>query len=151
MKCTVYHGTTFSRGKQIVKDRAIKIASAENKRYHDTADGFIYVTKNLCDALDFSTRGIKGEDISYFVVFRIIIDDSELLEDEDEEKWVSTLTEDGAKYCYRISRNLHFGKDVNAVFCKHMPDFNKQGDFMQGIQYGDQKIKENEWKKLSNA
>lgn len=147
----VYHGTTIKRAKSIIKDKLIKVTDSDNYRYDDTTKGYVYVTTRLCDALDFSTRPIAEEDTLVFVVFQILIDENELMIDHDEEKWISTLSDGGEKECYRINRNLLFDKDVVSVFCKRMPSHSVLGDYMQAIQYGEQKIKESEWKKLCHA
>ena len=145
---TVYHGTTVERAKSILKDKAIKVTSQTTARYDDTTEGYVYVTKELCDALDFSTRPTIKEDTLTFVVFRIQINDKELLPDKDESKWLSTLSDNGAENCFRIKRDLLFENDVISVFCKKMKSHNSAGDYMQAIQYGEKEIKESEWKKL---
>lgn len=147
-KITVYHGTTFERAKRIIKDKTVKPTSSENARYDDTTEGYVYVTTRLCDALDFSTKPILNEDTRIFVVFKMLIEEDELFLDEDEEIWKSTLSEDGAKACFRIGRELYFGTDVVSVFCKRMKSHNAAGDYMQKVQYGEILIKESEWKKL---
>lgn len=147
-KVIVYHGTTIDRAKRILKDRVLRTTDAAVCRYEDTAKGFVYVTKRLCDALDFSTKPEVDKDTLVFAVFKICIDEQELIPDEDEFKWQSTLSDDGAKECYKIQRDLIVGKDVIAVFGKRMPTYNVLGDYMQAIQYGEREIKESEWKEL---
>ena len=147
-KVVVFHGTTIERAKKIIKDKKIKQTSVDIARYDDTTEGYVYVTKRLCDALEFSTKPIINENTRVFVVFKILVDESELLPDADEEKWVSTLTDDGWKDCFRIQRELLLCKDVVAVFCKEMKSHNAVGDYMQAIQYGKKTVKESEWKYL---
>lgn len=144
----VYHGTTIKRAKSIIKDKLIKVTDSNNYRYDDTTKGYVYVTKRICDALDFSTRPNGRDDTLVFVVFQIFIDENELMIDHDEGKWISTLSDGGDKECFRINRDLLLGKDVISVFCKRMPSHNAVGDYMQAVQYGEQIIKESEWKKL---
>ena len=98
--------------------------------------------------MDFSSRTAENGK-AQITVFRIIIDESELLIDTDEAKWKSTLSPDGSKDCYRIGRNLKIGKDVIAVFCKSFGTNMKFcGDFLQAIQYGELEISEDKWHKL---
>ena len=145
---TVYHGTTRNKYQQILRDGEIKVTTVDNCNYLDTTRGFVYVTKRLCDAMDFSSRTAENGK-SQITVFRITIDESELLIDTDEAEWKSTLSPDGSKDCYRIGRNLKVGKDVIAVFCKSFGTNMKLcGDFLQAIQYGEQEISEDKWCKL---
>jgi len=147
-KAVVFHGTTIERAKKIIKDKKIKPTAAGIARYDDTTEGFVYVTKRLCDALEFSTKPIINENTKVFVVFKILVEESELIPDADEEKWVSTLSDDGWEDCFRIQRELCFSEDVVAVFCKEMKSHNAVGDYMQAIQYGEKTVKESEWKNL---
>ena len=147
-KVTVFHGTTIERARKIMEDKRIKPTSFDIARYDDTTEGFVYVTKRLCDALDFSTRPIINENTLIFVVFKIIVEETELLHDDDEEQWISTLSDDGASECFRIKRELRFNDDIIAVFCKKMNSHNAVGDYMQAIQYGEKEIIESEWKNL---
>lgn len=145
---TVYHGTARYKYLQILRDGKIKVTDEYIKNYPDTTCGFVYVTKRLCDAMDFSSRTAENGK-SQITVFRIIIDESELLRDTDEAKWKSTLSPESTKDCYRIGRNLKIGKDVIAVFCKSFGTNMKLcGDFLQAIQYGEQEISEDKWCKL---
>ena len=145
---TVYHGTTFKRAEKIIADKKIKKTSSDIARYHNTTNGYIYVTSELHDAIDFSTRPMLGEDVLKIVVFKIQIDDIELMPDADEEKWQSTLDVDDVQKCYRVKRDLLIGKDVVAVFMKEILSQNAIGAYMQDIQYGKKEIKESEWKVL---
>lgn len=147
-KVTVFHGTTIGRAKKIMKDKIIKPTSSDIARYDNTTEGYVYVTKRICDALDFSTRPHPNENTLFFVVFRIFIDESELLADSDEEKWISTLSNDGVSECFRINRDLQLYDDVVAVFCKKMNSYKAVGNYMQAVQYGEIEVKENEWKTL---
>ena len=144
----VYHGTTIDRAKQILKSGLLKRTSKECFRHEDTTQGYVYVTKRLCDALDFSTKPEVGKDTLVFAVFKILIDESELIPDEDEAKWKSTLSEEGEKDCYKIGRDLIVGTDVIAFWGAKMTSYELQGSFMQAIQYGEKEIKESEWKVL---
>ena len=81
----VYHGTTKERAKRILYERRIKVTDNENKRYKDTTLGFVYVTAQLCDAMDFSSRPEKGEKNCRFIVFKISISEDELNPDMDEK------------------------------------------------------------------
>ena len=148
MKVQVYHGTTVKRAQKIIADKKIKVTDSKIIRHEGTTQGYVYVTKRLCDALDFSTRPMIGEDTLTFVVFQILIDENDLQIDPDEGNWNSTLSDGGAKECYRIKRDLLFGKDAVSVFCKKMPSNDVAGNYMQDIQDGTRIIKESEWKKL---
>ena len=145
-KKIVYHGTTIDRAKKILDEGIIK--NTENDRYIDTTKGFVYVTERLCDALDFSTRPNINTNRMVFAVFRILIDEAELIHDEDEEKWNSTLSVDGKKFCYRISKSLIVGREVVAFWHKKMKSDRELGEFMQSIQYGEKTIDESEWEIL---
>ena len=147
-KVTVFHGTTIERARKIIKDKTIKPTSSDIARYDDTTEGYVYVTKRFCDALDFSTRPIANENTLIFVVFKIMIEETELLYDDDEEKWISTLSDDGATECFRVQRELHFYDDVVAVFCKKMNSHNTIGNYMQAVQFGKIEVKESEWKNI---
>ena len=147
-KVIVFHGTTVERARKIINDKKIKPTTAVIARYDDTTEGFVYVTKRLCDALEFSTKPIINENTKVFVVFKILVEESELVPDADEEKWASTLSDDGWRDCFRIQRELCFGEDVVSVFCKKMKSHNAVGDYMQAIQYGEKTVKESEWKNL---
>lgn len=143
---TVYHGTTPDRFKKIMADKAISVTTNDNKRYPNTSCGAVYVTKNLCDAMDFSTRPELGLTKRCIVVFRIQISESELEHDPDENHWQSTMSDQGDKYCYRIKRNLTFEKDIDRIFIKDFEgDNSKLGRYIQSIQYNEIKIKEDEW------
>lgn len=145
---TVYHGTTRNKYQQILRDGEIKVTTVDNRNYLDTTCGFVYVTKRLCDAMDFSSRTAENGK-PQITVFRITIDESELLRDNDEAKWRSTLSSGGSGDCYRIGRNLKIGKDVLAVFCKSFGTNSRScGNYMQAVQYGEEEIPEDEWHKL---
>ena len=149
MKVTVYHGTTIDRGQRITNDGLIRTTSDDTLRYSDTQTGFVYVTKQLCDALDFSTRPEQERCNLTFVVFKIIIDEAELIPDEDEHTWVSTLSPNGSKSCYKVGRNLQVGRDVIAVFQKKMESPNDIGKFMQAVQFSEINVPETEWTKIT--
>ena len=147
-KVVVFHGTTIERARKIIQDKKIRPTTADIARYDDTTKGYVYVTKRLCDALEFSTKPILGENTRVFVVFKAFVEESELIPDADEKRWVSTLTDNGWRDCFRIQRELCFDKDKIAVFCKEMKSHNAAGDYMQAIQYGEKTVKESEWKTL---
>lgn len=147
-KVTVFHGTTIERARKIMKDKIIKPTYSDIARYNNTTEGYVYVTKRFCDALDFSTRPHPNENTLCFVVFRIFIEESELLSDSDEVKWISTLSNDGVSECFRINRDLKLYDDVVAVFCKEMASYKAAGNYMQAVQYGEIEVKESEWKNL---
>ena len=149
MKVTVYHGTTVDRGRRIINDGLIRTTSDDTLRYPDTKTGFVYVTKQLCDALDFSTRPEQERHNLTFVVFKIAIDEAELIPDEDEHKWASTLSPNGSKSCYKVGRDLQVGIDVIAVFQKKMESSNAIGRFMQAVQFSEIKVTETEWEKIT--
>ena len=145
---TVYHGTTRNRYLQILRDGEIKVTTVDIHNYLDATCGFIYVTKRLCDAMDFSSRTAESGK-SQIIVLRIVVDESELLKDTDEAKWRSTLSSGGSGDCYRVGRNLEIGKDVLAVFCKSFGANSRScGNYMQAVQYGEEEIPEDEWHKL---
>ena len=147
-KVVVYHGTTVKNARQILKEQQIQTSSRTIKRYDSTTNGYVYVTKILCDALDFSTRPILGEDTSTFVVFKIEVLPSELEYDNDEAIERSTLSKDGYKHCFKISRNLILGEDVVAYYCKKTPTPEYAGAFMQSIEDGRKNITEEQWIKI---
>ena len=145
---TVYHGTTKSRMKQILATHRISVTTDTTKRYSNTTLGYVYVTKNLCDAMDFSSRTAENG-LSTISVFRIRIDERELETDPDEKKWLSTLTPNGASECYRISRDLFLWKDVDAFYVKSFGiDMDSCGDYLQAVQHGEKSVPETEWRKL---
>ena len=148
---TVFHGTSLNRAKQIIANRCIKATDDDNIRNKGTTKGYVYVTKRICDALDFSIRPELGEDCNTFVVFLIEVKEDELLPDKDEGKWSSTLSDGGLVDCFRIQRDLVFNNDVKAVFFKQMKNNKSAGAFMQAVQYGDIDIKDNEWRVLWHA
>ena len=143
----VYHGTTVERAERIIKDQSIFTTSSDIARYDDTEIGYVYVTKRLCDALDFSTRPPLIDNQVVFVVFKIYINENELLPDYDEAKHISTLSHGGEKDCFRIKRKLRIGNDVVSVYCKRMYSNSSAGEFMQKVQYNEISIQESEWKK----
>ena len=147
-KIEVYHGTTIDRAKKIIKDKAIYPTSKEIARYKDTTLGFVYVTKNICDAIDFSIRPELGKDTLKFVVFKILIDESELLPDEDEKNWFSTLSAGGSKACFKVNRILKVGEDVVSILCKSSKSDSAISNYIQALQYGEKEIEESEWKNL---
>ena len=147
-KVIVYHGTTLQRAHSILEGGKICRTTNEIARYEDTKNGFVYVTKNLCDAMDFSTRPKIGEEVLTFVVFKIDILKNELLFDEDEARWCSTLTGNGAQECYKVNRDLIIGKDVVAVFTKKMKSHELAGMYMSKVQWGEITIDESQWKSL---
>lgn len=143
---TVYHGTTLAAAKKIIAQKEIHTTTSENKRYDDTENGVVYVTKCLCDAMDFSTRPKLGFKECCIVVFRIQINKNELRNDPDEKRLQSTLTQNGYTECYRINRNLTLGKDVDAIFIKDFAtDYRQLGSYMQKVQCGEIKIIESNW------
>lgn len=145
---TVYHGTTEKRYLQILKDGEIKVTTEEICNYPTTTCKFVYVTKRLCDAMDFSSRTAENGK-STIIVFRIVVDQSALLKDSDEIKWRSTLSTDGARFCYRIGRNLKLGEDVIAVFRKPFGTNSKAcGNYLQAVQYGELEVPDTEWHML---
>lgn len=144
----VYHGTTIDRAREIIKNRVLHTTDNENCRYESTGKGYVYVTKRLCDALDFSTRGELGKDTLTFAVFKIQIDERELMPDLDEVIFESTLSRGGEDDCFIIHRDLNVGTDVVAVFAKKMVNYEQLGSYMQQVEDGRRIIKESEWKKL---
>ena len=146
---TVYHGTTPDRAIKIKENRTIRVTTNETKRYHRTKCGAVYVTKNLSDAMDFSTRPEIGLHERRIVVFRIHVSESELEPDLDEKKWKSTVTPNGEEECYCIRRDLYFGKDIDAVFEKDFCRDNiKLGEYLQQVQYGEIQVMESDWEKV---
>ena len=143
---TIYHGTTLEKAKKIIAEKAIRVTTRLISRYPNTTEGYVYVTKRLCDALDFSTRPLENQKITFFVVFKILIDESELIIDEDERYWASTLSEGGENDCFKIKRDLLFGNDVKSVYFKKVSSSFEVGEYMQKVQYGEEIIKESEWK-----
>ena len=145
---TVYHGTTESRMKQILAAHRISVTTDTTKRYSNTRLGYVYVTKILCDAMEFSSRTAENG-LSTISVFRIRIDERELETDTDEKKWLSTLSPNGASECYRISRYLIIGKDIDAFYIKSFgTDIDSCGAYLQAVQYGEKSVPETEWRKL---
>lgn len=144
-KIICYHGTTSDRCEEVLKSKVLKKTNAERCRYKGTTPGFVYVTKRLCDAIDFSTRPEKGKDRLTFCVFKIIIDENELLPDNDEAAWTSTISPDGYKECYRIERDLLINKDIIALLKKHFKDDKELDYFMQDCQVDSEIAEQEKW------
>lgn len=150
-KMIVYHGTTEDRAEKILFDGYISITTNENKRHKTTNTGCVYVTKDFYQAIDFSTRPEKGLNCYPVVIFEIKIDERELVQDKDEEKWKSTLdANNGYKNCYIIKRNLIIGTDVTRKFYKYFGNSSSAGKYMQDVQFGRITINNNdkEWENL---
>lgn len=91
----LYHGTKESYGKQIIKQGIIK---ANIKRNYDdnfaesirTTDGFVYLSNNLSKAAYYGNKNCfifatQDKEIEeYYYIFRIQINEKELLPDKDE-------------------------------------------------------------------
>ena len=142
---TVYHGTSLSRAYQIIQAKSILRTKQNIQRYATTRYGYVYVTKRLCDAMDFSSRPEIGTVANIIVVFRIEIDDRELLNDPDEAKWNSTLSTGGCQECFRIKRDLVIISDIKAVYAKRFNSNNELGEFLQNVNYEMIRIGESEW------
>ena len=149
---TVFHGTTEQRAEKIISDGCISITTEGNRRYPSTRIGYVYVTKDFYQAVDFSTRPEKGLKNNTVVIFELLIDEEELIQDKDEEKWQSTL-ESVKDYnnCFVICRNLEIGSDVKRIYKKQFRDSASAGKFMQDVQYGNVIINESdkEWENLT--
>lgn len=141
----VYHGTTSSRANSIIQDKMIYVTDTVNQRYSNTSPGYVYVTKRLGDAMEFSSRTAE-KGISTINVFRIHIEEAELEIDTDEKKWQSVLSPNGVSACYRIPRNLVLGKDVDAFFTRSFgKDHPSCGDYFQAVQLDSRVVSEDEW------
>ena len=133
----VYHGTTEKRAEKILSDGYISVTDDNNKRYNTTKSGYVYVTTDFYQAIDFSTRPDKGMYDYPVVIFEILVDENELIQDKDEERWKSTLDMDnGYKNCYIIKRSLSIGTDVTRKFYKYFADSHSVGKYMQDVQFG---------------
>ena len=151
MKKVVYHGTTEERAKKILSDGFISVTTDNNKRYCTTNSGCVYVTTDFYQAIDFSTRPEKGMKDYTVIIFEIFIDEKELCQDKDEEKWKSTLdTQNGYANCFVIKRCLRIGVDVTRIYRKYFCDSDRVGKFMQDVQYDCIKINDTdkEWENL---
>ena len=146
-KIICYHGTTSERCEEVLKSKVLKKTNAERCRYKGTTPGFVYVTKMLCDAIDFSTRPEegKGKDHLTFCVFKIIIDENELLPDNDEATWTSTISPDGYKECYRVERDLLINKDIIALLKKRINTNRELGTYMQECQINPEIAEQEKW------
>ena len=142
---TVYHGTTAEKAKNIFKEKTIRISLPDIARYPDTTPGYVYVTKRFCDAFDFASRPTTEGIVYKFVVFKIQIDEKELLSDNDEKIRGSTLSENGYIDCFRIRRDLALKKDVVSYkgFC--VKSNAALGKLLDGLKYGDFSISEDQW------
>ena len=142
---TVYHGTTSSLANSIIHDKMICVTDTANRRYSNTSLGYVYVTKNLGDAMEFSSRTAE-RGISTINVFRIHVEEAELEIDADEKKWQSVLSPNGVSACYRIPRNLVLGKDVDAFLTRSFgKDHPSCGNYFQSVQLDSRVVTENEW------
>lgn len=142
---TVYHGTTSRLANSIIHDKMICVTDTANRRYSNTSLGYVYVTKNLGDAMEFSSRTAE-RGISTINVFRIHVEEAELEIDADEKKWQSVLSPNGVSACYRIPRNLVLGKDVDAFFTRSFgKDHPSCGNYFQSVQLDSRVVTENEW------
>lgn len=144
----LYHGTDEKGNDGIIRNGYISITNNANKRYRDTTFGYIYVTTNIADAIDFSIRPQKGVTDYPVILFEIEIDEVELIKDTDEEKWKSTIVENGYMNCYMVDRNLELGKEVKRRFYKYFSDYKSAGRFMQAVQNGKIKIQDDDWENV---
>lgn len=148
----VYHGTSYLRARKICMEQIIRATDQNNARYNNTPHGYVYVTTKLCDAMSFSSlpeNDYKMRVPGYIIVFKIMVDKCELEDDEQERQRSATHSVDGGKHCYKINRNLIFGKDVKAVFCKSFGnDENAVVKFMDDVEYEQLTIREDEWRTL---
>ena len=144
----VYHGTTISRAKEIIKKQAISVTTKENRRNNSSNTGKVYVTSQFFQAIDFSTRPEMGKKEYSIVVFEIEIDPYELKPDLDEEKWKSTLDPNGEKHCYVINRDLSICSDVKRLYYKPFNDYKAADKLMQDIQYGIVSVQDEDWTDL---
>lgn len=142
---TVYHGTSLNRAYQIIQAQLILRTNQGIQRYSTTRYGYVYVTKRLCDAMDFSSRPEVGTVANIIFVFRIEIDDRELLDDPDEAKWNSTLSAGGCQECFRIERDLELVSDIKAVYVKRLYSNEELGEYLQKMNVGTEEIDESEW------
>lgn len=91
-KLILYHGTTLVNGIQIIKDGCIKANIARNyfdydEKIKDSTDGYVYLTTNLYTAYYYGNINIlekKDDEDKYVYIFKMEIDDCELLPDYDE-------------------------------------------------------------------
>lgn len=142
---TVYHGTSLERAYQILQQGTILRTSPDTRRHADTHCGYVYVTKKLCDAMDFSSRPCIGETLNTIIVFKIEIEDSELLPDLDETFWNSTISTNGFQECFIVKRDLALVSDIKFIYVKRLISEYKLGEFLQNVNYGTIKIDESEW------
>lgn len=142
---TVYHGTTYDRARKIIQGGKILRTTQKIARHSSTRHGYVYVTKNLCDAMDFSSRGEAGKLLNTITVFKIEIDDAELMADPDEEKWKSTIYPSNYIYCFRIKRDLTLINDIKAVYLKRLNSASELGYFLLKMNSTEAVINESEW------
>ena len=91
----LYHGTTLSRGEEIIKNHCIKhdisrVCTNTGKLDCDTTNGYVYLTPNIETAYFYgnlnSLRSEKKDDLKYVYIFKVEINEDKLLPDYDELK-----------------------------------------------------------------
>lgn len=141
----VYHGTTQDRAKEILECKKILMTNEQIKRYEDTECGYVYVTDNLAFAIDFATRSIKKDETITGVVYKIIIDDNELLLDENDKN--SFFVNDVEYVCYKVNRDLLIGKDAVSFLVKDY-SYKTMDNEINDIARGIKTISDSEWQKM---
>ena len=86
----LYHGTTLSRGEEIIKNHCIKHDISRVCTNCDTTNGYVYLTPNIETAYFYgnlnSLRSEKKDDLKYVYIFKVEINEDKLLPDYDELK-----------------------------------------------------------------
>lgn len=147
---TVFHGTTLDRANSIIESGTIEITNNRNKREKDTRIGYVYVTSILQNALDFSVRPSISEDTASFVVFKFNIRESELIIDEDEQKWNSCLLKSEEPSCFIIPRDIDIVKDHVKWYKKENNYSGQHIDFIDYLNRMVENIKESEWNRCQD-
>ena len=144
----VYHGTTQDRAKCIFECGKILRTNENIRKYLNTDLDYVYVTDNLAVAFDFALRDIKKDEIKTAVVFRIEIDESELLLDEYENSNKSFYIPD-VEYCsYKVKRDLVLNDDV-VVWTEKPFCFRTMDNAIVDIVNNKKVISDFEWRSLS--
>ena len=145
---TVYHGTTIERAKNIFRCKQIFRTNDDIKRFPKSDNGYVYVTDNFVVALEFATRNLKIDSKEIGVVFKIEIDECQLILDKDENE-NSSFYDSSVNYTgYKINKDLVLGEDVIKVLFKEV-SYTNYDDYLNKLSRGFIQISEKEWEDLT--
>lgn len=127
-----YHGTTIGRIENIFAARKIKITTKENTQYSTEGDtattcGYVFLTSYFNQAMQFAMLAdLKNERRNEIVIFEVVIEESELMDDMDEmrHQTYKTVCECPSNACKVIPRDLSFGEDVKRYVILPFKSFN---------------------------